>query len=272
MTEGGQMSFYGWHNCPSDVASQVNRLVEAIEEAVGVNLEGIYLHGSLAMGCFNPNSSDLDIIVMTQDGMNVNTKRMIIEKLLALSKQPCPIEISFLCKDHLQPWKFPTPFDLHYSEMWRESNMNQLKNQEWRNWNREIYKDPDLAAHITVILNRGICLYGRSIEEVFPPVPQKDYLASILLDYNDARENVREKPIYAVLTFCRIIYFVLEKGVASKREGALWGMKRFPKFSSIIENALSVYQGDAEEQSLDINEVHAFDHFVYTFLRRTGFV
>ncbi|MGI6705585.1 MAG: aminoglycoside adenylyltransferase domain-containing protein [Clostridia bacterium] len=266
------MSFFSWPNCPPEVTSQVNRLVEAIQEAIGVNLEGIYLHGSLAMDCFNPGKSDLDIIVITQDGMNVNAKRMIIENLLVLSKQPCPIEISFISNDHLHPWKYPTPYDLHYSEMWRESMINQLKNQEWRNWNREIHKDPDLAAHITVILNRGICLYGRSIKEVFPTVPQKDYLASILLDYNDTRKNIPKMPMYAVLTFCRIVYFILEKGVASKREGALWGMKRFPEFSPTIERALLVYQGDAEEQILDINEILIFDRFIYTFLCENGFM
>ena len=29
----------------------------------GGNLLGVYLHGSLAMGCFNPKKSDLDLLL-----------------------------------------------------------------------------------------------------------------------------------------------------------------------------------------------------------------
>jgi len=258
-----KISFFGWHNCPRNVKSQINKLVEFVKEAPEVNVEGVYLHGSLAMGCFNPDRSDLDILVITKDNMNVNIKRVIIEKLLSLSKQPCPIEISFLSKRHLFPWEFPTPFDLHYSEMWREAYINQLKNQEWKKWNEKTHKDADLAAHILVTLNRGICLYGKPVKEVFPPVPLDDYQTSILLDYKDAREKIGEKPVYAVLTFCRVYFFLLEKGIASKQEGALWGIKNLPSnFRKMIKEVLAVYQGDIEEKPINIKELKEFDAFI----------
>lgn len=31
----------------------IQRLYETVEDALGENLTGIYLHGSVAMGCFN---------------------------------------------------------------------------------------------------------------------------------------------------------------------------------------------------------------------------
>lgn len=127
------MSFYQWENCPSNVKNQINRLAEIVKTAPGVLPAGIYLHGSLAMGCFNPERSDLDILVVTENPMALNAKRFLIEKLLALSTQPCPIEISFLCKSNLSPWQFPTPFDLHYSEMWREGNVKDLEIKHGKN-------------------------------------------------------------------------------------------------------------------------------------------
>ena len=41
----------------------LTHFVEAAREAIGENLLGVYLHGSAAMGCFNPKSSDLDLLV-----------------------------------------------------------------------------------------------------------------------------------------------------------------------------------------------------------------
>ena len=38
------------------------RSVDILQE----NLVGIYLHGSAAMGCFNPRSSDIDLIIVVR--------------------------------------------------------------------------------------------------------------------------------------------------------------------------------------------------------------
>jgi predicted nucleotidyltransferase len=257
------MSFYEWNNCPLNVKKQINCLLDIMKTMPEIGLVGVYLHGSLVMGCFNPERSDLDILVITENFMTVNAKRFIIEKLLALSNQPCPIEISFLSKANLSPWRFPTPFDLHYSEMWRDGNIKELENQAWQKWNEKTYTDPDLAAHITITLNRGICLYGEPANKVFPVIPEKDYQASILLDYRDARENMVEKPIYAILTFCRVYCYLFEKKIASKREGAIWGIEKLPgEFRSMIEKALAIYEGNIEEGSIDEETLREFDLFI----------
>lgn len=37
-------------------------------------LTGIYLHGSMAMGCFNPEKSDIDLIVVIEDNISDRQK------------------------------------------------------------------------------------------------------------------------------------------------------------------------------------------------------
>jgi len=69
---------------------------DALADALGSNLAGLYLHGSLAMGCFNPACSDVDLLAVTRRGMTVETKRRVAELLLKTSGAPSPIEISFL--------------------------------------------------------------------------------------------------------------------------------------------------------------------------------
>jgi predicted nucleotidyltransferase len=83
-------------------------------------LIGIYIHGSIAMGGFNPNTSDIDVLVATSKSMKVEMKRVLEKFLLMYSKSPFPVEISFLNCEQLKEWQHPCPFDFHYSEFWRE--------------------------------------------------------------------------------------------------------------------------------------------------------
>ncbi len=96
------MSQYGWADCPDNVRTQVNTFLETLREILEDNLVGIYLHGSLAMGCFNPERSDIDLLIVTRHGMTVETKRTIAELLLRSSMAPSPIEISFLVEQQIR--------------------------------------------------------------------------------------------------------------------------------------------------------------------------
>lgn len=113
------MAFYSWDNSPSSTKEQINTFIKLVTERLSDNLIGVYLHGSLSMKCFNPEKSDIDLIIVTVKQMNITTKKKIIEELLVLSNNPHPIEVSFIIYDDLKEWKYPTPFDLHYSEAWR---------------------------------------------------------------------------------------------------------------------------------------------------------
>ena len=47
-----------------DTEELLNRFISESKRIIGDDLAGIYLHGSLAMGCFNPDRSDIDLIVV----------------------------------------------------------------------------------------------------------------------------------------------------------------------------------------------------------------
>ena len=76
-----------WPPCPASIQTQLEQLIAEIHSYLASGLVGIYLHGSLAMGCFNPNRSDLDLLVITRQGMAVETKRTMAQLLLQLSGQ-----------------------------------------------------------------------------------------------------------------------------------------------------------------------------------------
>ena len=54
-----------------DYKELINDLVVICKRILGNKLTGIYLHGSMAMGCFNADKSDIDIIVIIEDNIMV---------------------------------------------------------------------------------------------------------------------------------------------------------------------------------------------------------
>src|SRR5262249_47261921 len=158
------------------------------------NLMGIYLHGSLAMGCFNPSRSDIDLLVVTRQGMMRETVREVARIALRVSLNPRPLEFSILRESYLHPWQYPTPFDFHFGEDWRDQTARALAD-ETELWTSDPPQtDPDLAAHITITRACGICLVGKPIVVVFPDVPRADYVDSIMEDFEFARERIGDNP------------------------------------------------------------------------------
>jgi streptomycin 3"-adenylyltransferase len=244
------MSQFVWNTSPPAIQAQVERYVADVRAMLGGALVGVYLHGSLAMGCFNPAQSDLDVLVVTRAPMSLAMKRDIADHLLRASRQPAPIEVSFLALAMLTPWRHPLRFDLHYSEMWRDAYMRDLAGEGWRSWNARDQRDPDLSAHITVVRQRGIALYGPPAASVFPEVPETDYIAAIMSDVTEALDRIYADPVYAILNVCRTLAFLQMRRVLSKEEGGQWALDHLPPaLRPLVQTALMHYCG-AEDRGM----------------------
>lgn len=252
------MATFRYHNCPVKVREQLERLLNAFQAMIGGELVGVYLHGSLALGSFNPQRSDLDLLAVTHHGMDVETKRQLGELFLEISGSPCPVEISFLTWKDLYPWRHPAPYDFHYSEHWRDDFTCALSSDDWHSWNDEKLVDGDLAGHITVLEQRGICLYGPPIADVFPAVPAADYRRSIVEDVLDPVFGVNSdlaNPVYVLLNACRTYAYLLTGAIFSKLEGGEWALQHLPeRFQPVLKTALSAYQNNWDDRSVAIAE------------------
>ena len=220
----------------------MDRYVKRSAEILRENLAGIYLHGSAAMGCFQPQKSDLDFIVVVSEPPADTVKREYMDMVLALDAEgPAKgIEMSVVTREACNPFVYPTPFVLHYSRMHREWYLRDPE-EYIRKMNGT---DKDLAAHFTVILNRGRCLFGLPANEVFGPVPEYAYVDSIWEDVSGAKEEITVQPMYLTLNLARVLAYLKEKIVLSKQEGGNWGLQKLPgKYGPLIRAALHEYGG-----------------------------
>jgi predicted nucleotidyltransferase len=270
--QGGDVTQYGWANVPERIRRQVWNLVEALEQLLNKDLVGVYLYGSLAMGCFNPRTSDLDFLFVIRRAMTIEQKKRLAEILLRLSNSPVPVEGSFLTAESLEHWRHPAPYDFHFSEDYRVKFDHALSAGEWRQWRSPQGEDPDLAANITVARERGVALHGPPVRSTLPLVPEHDYLAALLTDSAWARERIDQEPVYAVLNQCRTLGYLRDKLILSKAEGAKWALRILPKqYHDLIAKGLSAYGSDGQMGRPDRTELHRFlDYGQGEWKKRTG--
>ena len=225
----------------------INIFVDRSKDILQDNLVGIYLHGSSVMGCFNPEKSDIDLIIVVNDKMSDVTKKAYMDMVVDLNVYaPAKgIEMSIVRKEICDPFVYPTPFELHFSAM----------HLKWYRADPEDYilkmngTDKDLAAHFTIIRKRGKCLYGLLIEDVFAEVPKADYMDSIWNDIAEAPEEITENTMYLTLNLARVLAFAKDGLVLSKKEGGEWGLKNIPEeYHPLIEDALSEYRSSTIPQ------------------------
>ncbi|MCD6083278.1 DUF4111 domain-containing protein [Candidatus Aerophobetes bacterium] len=251
----------GYENCSKEIKNLLDSIVENFRLTLKDNLVGVYLHGSLAMGCFNFKSGDIDFLVVVKDKMDVETKKRIINFILELSRSkyvpPKGFEFSVILQRYLKDFVYPTPFELHYSKIWRKDY--ELGKVDYTKEN----EDPDLAAHITVTLNRGICLYGEPIRQIFSPITEKCYIESMLYDVKDIKDNIFKDPIYGILNLCRVLYYLREKFVSSKYEAGIWALENLPeKFKDLIDKALLSYKEGMEVEWDNEEELQKFSNYM----------
>lgn len=254
---------YEWGNCPQELQHFVLDSVDGMVNIMEQQPVGVYLHGSLAMGGFNPNSSDIDLIVVTKRPLSNRQQRELVRFLLGRSSEPFPIEISSLTVSQIENWSYPTPYDFHFSEFWRTRYEAELRNGTALYLNDEDKTDVDLAAHFTVIHHRGVCLFGQPIHETFPSVPRNDYLASILEDYRECLDKLYENPVYCLLNMIRVYWYMKEGKICSKKEAGVWGRENLPKkFTGLMEQIAVAYEsqrtGAAAFEEKDLAEAREY--------------
>ncbi len=221
------------------------------ETVIGNLLTGIYLHGSMAMDCFNPDKSDIDLLVVMENSITGEQKLSLMEEIVKLNDMaPAKgLEISFVKRKYCNPFVYPTPFEFHFSPahlQWFHDDPNGYVD-------KMNGTDKDLAAHFTIINQYGIRLYGDDIADVFGVVPRADYIDSVWYDIENAAEDIMAAPVYVVLNLCRVLAYLKDDIILSKEKGGEWGLKHLDaKYRALVSGALNSYRSN-EEMTIDEN-------------------
>ncbi len=242
-----------------EVNQLLGKAVSLFTQELRTNLTGIYLHGSLAMGCFTKGKSDVDLLIVVKEKISEKTKRSLIQAAIRLEEQwkAYSLEWSIILQTEVMKPSHPGHFLLHYSAFHKPHYLNDP------DYKCEEGRDPDLTAHLMVTYERGRCLSGFPIRELFNQPEGADYFQAIYYDIHNADEHITENPVYYVLNLCRVYQYALTKIVSSKKEGGEWGLTFLPaEYHDLLHLALKKYEGEGQGEKMPDHLLKKFAGFM----------
>jgi predicted nucleotidyltransferase len=209
------------------VEPQIERLLAGVRDVLGDDLVGAYLHGSAVLGGLQP-TSDLDVIAVSARRLTDSEKQRLASRLAEVSKRPRSLDFDLVVQSEIRPWRYPPPFDFHYSDWWPGM--------------RDRGTNTDLAVLITMLLAAGTPLYGPAPTTIFDAVPENDFRRTTLAAVDEVVRDIEGDTRNVVLTLARI-WTSLETGdVLRKDRAATWALERLPdEHKPVLERARSLY-------------------------------
>jgi len=220
-------------------------LLNGAKEILGRQFIGMYLYGSLSSGDFNPKSSDIDFVVITEDILPDTT----VSKLEVLHNQIWSSGLKWAAK--LEGGYVP-------KDLIRRHNPNGTlcpTVNEGQFYVARLGSDWIIQRH--VIREYGVVLEGVDpkllIDPVFPDEIRHSVLGVLdewwfpMLDHPDwLSDRGSEYHAYAVISMCRSLHALQHTTIVSKPAAAHWAQTKFPEWSSLIQKALISQSGGNE--------------------------
>jgi hypothetical protein len=229
-----------------DVNVFLNLLLSNMQATLGDHFIGLYLGGSLALGDFDPQRSDIDFVAVTVDELPseiiVALEEMHTRLWATGIKWTRKLDGSYVPQQVLPHWTSddpPCPFV--------EGDRFYVTNQGSAVMQRHI------------IHQHGVVVAGPSPYALLDPVDANELRSALrdmlakwwrpLLDDPDWVQQSQKQP-FAILTMCRALYTLEHGVVASKPTAAQWGQQAIGKqWTALIEWALA-WPHDTESNHL----------------------
>jgi len=226
----------------ADVDRLLDDLLLQMRRALGNDLVGLYLYGSLVTGDFDPEISDVDLLAATSNDVDdVETVGRLREMHDALVRaHPAwegRIEVAYLSTAALKTFQT------------RRSSIAVISPGEpfhvkdaGRDWLMNWY----------VVRERGMTLFGPSPKMIIARVTKQEFLRAVrerVQVWEEGTEQAtRPAQAYAILTLCRALYTLRTGEQASKKQAALWAQNELPEWANFIGNALSWRESWRDDQ------------------------
>jgi predicted nucleotidyltransferase len=237
-----------------DVRAFLEKFLLQVRAVLKQELVGMYLYGSLALGDFDPTSSDLDILIATTSNLpseTIEALRIMHENIEHdRSGWGKRLEVSYTPAQALRR------YDQNNNRFPHISTVSPLGIIEHgRDWIINRY----------MVREKGIIVAGPSPQTLIAPISEAELKRAVrYILCNSWTQHVsgpewmrpRKYQAFTVLTMCRA-WYVLKKGaIGSKLQAAAWAQKELaPQWKPLIKRALLQR---ADPQTDDMTETLSF--------------
>ncbi len=225
----------------ADINAVLYDFQQQIAVILGEYMVGMYVYGSLALGDFDPATSDIDFIVVTDGGISVDTfialDRMHAQFTASDSAWAPMIEAAYIPQQILDP---AISTDRLYPQL--EHDDSQLK------W---LPRETGWAFQAETLREYGLAVSGADPKMLMNPVKRRDLhqaayvIAAGWLEQSKSDPSwitwvtERSAQSFVVLTLCRFLFLLDQKRLASKPAAGRWGQTSLPEqYRGLIERSL----------------------------------
>lgn len=240
-----------------DVNRILLRLLWDVQNILGDDCIGIYVHGSLAMGSFDPGRSDIDFLVVTRGELNEEqlTELEAMHEDLTNSglKWAKRIEGSYIPQAALRRHD---PSNAVHPAVGTGGHFHMMRH------------GADWVIQRHIIREQGVKLHGPPPATLIDPVALgalSEAARGILAEWwapqlDDPRLlEAPEYQSYAVLTMCRALYTIAQDEVVSKVQSVDWALQTVDeRWHPLIEAGAAWHYGQPFD---DLDAVLAFIRF-----------
>ena len=222
----------GFENAPAEVREIVFALRDGLQNTINDKLLGLYLYGSLAYDCFNPEISDIDFVVVLSELLTLEEEQRIAQLHKHLGCEPNygkRLEGTYITEEQVKSDDYLPDF-LYYVE-----GEEFVKAKEGQ-------KEQDFPMHRQHLHESGLRIVGYETQKLFKPVPWEILKQSLEQEMPFIKKQFEKRPIYAVLNLCRVVRAHETRRLSSKKQGGEWGLQFLPvKFHELIRIGLNGY-------------------------------
>lgn len=247
-----------------DVNTAVLSLAARIHSILAGQFLGLYLYGSLALGDFNPQTSDIDMLLVTQGEIAAGGFEALKEMHADFDRGSSPyarkIEVAYIPLDalnHRAPTAAVYPQIERGTELFTAPLENGWAFQRW------------------ALRERGIAVAGPATRLLVEPVDPRDMQRAAALIAGRWQEQSLHDPSwldwarqrdglsFLVLTLCRLLYSLESGTVVSKPTAARWALHSLGgRWDALIRRSLAGQHEPGAATQVELNELLAL-------LRRT---
>lgn len=255
------MEFIAWATSaplPRDVRTLLDALLPAIREALPGNFVGAYLTGSLALGCFDPRTSDVDVLVITESPVSdaeFAALKALHERIPLETDGLRPeYEVFYIDRPTIRrfaPGQQHVKAEPGYGLFWAEHR-------------------PSWVIERWTAREHGVTLAGPDPKTLIDPVSEDEIRRAAASELRKRRANWEEGvwPLadlghrgsqgYEIETACRVLCTVETGAITSKPDALAWARGALPEEWHSLLDFAEQYRKDRTQDMTQVDEVLAF--------------
>jgi streptomycin 3"-adenylyltransferase len=216
--------------------NQIEQVVRLVDQVLGPDHTGSYLHGSAVLDGLRP-ASDIDVLTVSARSLDSAQRRVLVSGIMPLSGSAVaarPVELTVVVQSQVRPWQYPPICDFLYGEWLRDE------------YESGLVPSPEPIATVTMEIAVALAgdhrLAGPPPALVLDPVPARDLARATMAGIPSLLGDLPGDARNVLLTLDRT-WFTLAKGtIVAKDEAAAWALDRLPpQHRAVLEHARQLY-------------------------------